>query len=90
MSRPTIRTFGYLAIWLFGCLAVWLHARAMSMAKWGIPEKSIKNSSEGLTLGLHEAPVKSYGPIFWGGLEEICILKIVAKVTAWVVHNRQG
>ena len=52
--------FEYLEIWLFGYLAVWLHARAMSMAKWGIPEKSIKNSSEGLTLGLHEAPI-----FFW-------------------------
>ena len=50
----------YLNILKFGYLAFWLHARAMSMAKWGIPEKSIKNSSEGLTLGLHEAPI-----FFW-------------------------
>ena len=55
--------FEYLEIWLFGFLAIWLFGCvrcAMSMAKWGIPEKSIKNSSEGLTLGLHEAPI-----FFW-------------------------
>ena len=31
-------------IWIFGYLAIWLHA--MNMAKWGIPEKSIKNVAQ--------------------------------------------
>ena len=35
-SDLPIQIFGYLAIWL----------SAMSMAKWGIPEKSIKNVAQ--------------------------------------------
>ena len=34
----------YLDIWLFGYLDIWLSA--MNMAKWGIPEKSIKNVAQ--------------------------------------------
>ena len=57
----------YANIWL-----IWLHV--MNMAKWGIPEKSIKNVAQRRRpWSVRDTPVKSYGPKYIFGNSPIYI-----------------